>query len=113
MEIIHRAGAAKIIYFHKRKNGFNLFSHIINRRAQPNTNSLFTQIVHNETIYLYSYSTSIKATMSWKRDLQGQSSTVSNVCLTLLFLKGGCLSTKGESRAVSYNYFLTKYQTSS
>lgn len=70
MEIIRTAGAAKIIYFHKRKNGFNLLSRIINRRAQPNTNSLFTQIVHNESIHLYPYGTSIiKATMNWKRSL--------------------------------------------
>lgn len=59
MEIIQQAGAAEIIYCHKRKNGFNLFSHIINRRTQPNTNSLFTQIVHNESIYPYPCITSI------------------------------------------------------
>lgn len=47
-----RAGTARIIYLHKGKTGFNLFCHIINRRAQPNTNLLFAAIVHNECISL-------------------------------------------------------------
>lgn len=48
-----RAGTARIIYLHKGKTGFNLFCHIINRRAQPNTNLLFAAIVHNESISLW------------------------------------------------------------
>lgn len=117
METIHRAGAAKIIYFHKRKPGFNLFSPITSRRAQPNTNSLFTQIVHNESIYLRSYGTSIiKATMSWKRSLRSSKASPlipRPTCVTVLFLKGQCPSTEGESMTVCCNYSLTKYQISS
>lgn len=48
MEIIHRAKPARMIYSHKRQNGFNIFSCLKNSQTQTHS----TQIVHNEAIYI-------------------------------------------------------------
>lgn len=59
MEMTYTAGTRESIYFHGRRNGCNLFSCIIKKIIQPNTNSFFTQIVCNGLIYPSAFITSI------------------------------------------------------
>lgn len=93
MEIIHRAKPAKMIYSHKRQNGFNIFSCIKNSQTQTHS----TQIV----LYIYPYGTSsLQATVSWKRSLPSFKATpllLCPICFTVLFLKGQCPSTEGDN----------------